>query len=115
MILMVRKSEQEQVLELVCAAERGSRELDGRIFLLSNPDTTCVIITRVGWVVVDEHVPRYTTSIDAALKLASPRPSGGNLAGFLHACMWQSGLGDIPDERMALAICERVLLKLEVA
>ncbi len=97
----------QKTLDLVRAAKQGDRELDGRIFWLLNPDTECVLFTRTR-VVTDEHVPYYTTSIDAALKLVGEQ-DGGNLAGFLHAAMFQRCIGDISDDGIALVICNLAL------
>ena len=50
-------------------AREGSRKLDGILFLLNDPATECVLVTKDNKVIVDQHVPEYTTSIDAALTL----------------------------------------------
>jgi len=74
----------------------GSRELDLEIVEVCNVDTG-------GY----SFLPRrfhYTTSIDAALTLV-PETTGGNKAGFLHATMYQRCVGDIDDNRIALALC----------
>ena len=105
-------TEAQEILELLRKAPTGDRQLDGRIFVLLNPDTECVLFIKSGMeitrVVVDEHVPRYTASIDAALELVGEQ-EGGNKAGFLQAAMFQRCIGDIPDGRLALAVCERAL------
>ena len=52
--------------------------------------------------------PHYTTSLDAALTLVREQ-EGSNLAGFLHAVFSQQRIGDIPDKKIALAVCIKAL------
>ena len=77
------------------AAEKGSRKLDEMVWeAVGSPERL--------------YLRFFTTSIDAAMKLVPDHP-GGNKAGFLHAAMYQTSMGDIPDHRIALAICVRAL------
>ena len=61
----------------------------------------------VGTVASDPR-PSPTESLDAAAALV-PERHGGNLAGFLHAAFWQGSIGDIPDDKLALALTIKVL------
>ena len=89
------------------AAEGGSRELDAEIARIVGARHGP--LERVNYEdraieIHDEIAQYYTTSLDAALTLV-PKEDGGNEASFISAVLWQRHIGDIPKERIALAIC----------
>lgn len=49
-----------------------------------------------------------TLSLDGALTLV-PEQDGSNLAGFLAATFSQQRIGGIPDKKLAIAVCIKVL------
>ena len=87
------------------AAEEGSRRLSDDCLLATGWHEYQITPGNVRYI---KDRPDPTRSIDAAMKLVPDHP-GGNKAGFLHAAMYQTSMGDIPDHRIALAICVRAL------
>lgn len=101
-------------LDRLQAATEGSKELDGRIVLaldisLDHPNWPYVIEQPDGTVVVDQRVPRYTTSLDAALTLV---PEGCWYSIQYRAdyrdettALIEQSLARVPGNRPALALC----------
>ena len=96
-------------MTLVERLERGpgSRELSDECLLA------------VGWADDDRHAlfnpdgircfranaPDPTRNLQDALDWMVPERGGGNKATFLQATMYQTCVGDIPDERIASVVC----------
>lgn len=65
--------------------------------------------TGVPWMrSVASNRPSPTESLDDAVAMV-PEQDGSNLAGFLAAVFGQQRIGDIPDKKLAIVICRKVL------
>lgn len=58
--------------------------------------------------IVHSPIPKFTASIDAAVTLY-PKTPYSNIAGFLQSAMYQTCIGDIPDEVIACRISAHAL------